>query len=34
MIIMNGMKVQASSIMIVARAISGLAKKAGLSQPS
>ena len=31
---MKGMKIQASSIAIVSRAISGLAKKAGSSQPS
>ena len=34
MIIMKGMKVQASSIMIVARAIPGVPKNDGLSQPS
>ena len=33
MIIMNGMKVQASSTMIEMRAVIGLVKKAGLSQP-
>ncbi len=33
MIIMKGMKVQASSIMIVARAMPGVPKKDGLSQP-
>ena len=33
MIIMNGMKVQASSTMIEMRAVIGLEKKAGFSQP-
>jgi hypothetical protein len=34
MIIMKGMKVQASRIMMVALAIQGLSKKLGLSTPS
>ena len=34
MIIMNGMKVQASITMMLSRAISGVVKNAGFSQPS